>query len=385
MTSKNSSLLPSLLIVDLGWSHTFLFAAELVSAGMRVHVLGGNIGAAPFLPKGLTFHKRPLLNDADDEALILSIEEALRETDSDKVLPMAEETLFKIWRSKPKWIDKVVPNIPEQERHRYLSKHQMTAFINAGGAAAPRTVRLVDGTPDEVAAVIAELSLPIVVKTHAGVAGSGVHIANSEEGTLALVREAFEREGQWPALQAYVSGPTYLVGGVFCDGRAVRLVAARKTEVEPAVTGPSIRLLTTADPQLLDAARHVFRSLQFTGIASADFMRGANGKYLFLEVNPRPWGSIGVARRAGVDVIPAWVRMLRGCPNDAELVGRANVDWVKHPEYLLGQSRGLRATLVRSMHTVALRSWSWGSVPTLVWEFRGALTALFRGKRNIRD
>jgi biotin carboxylase len=317
MTSKNSSLPPSLLIVDLGWSHTFLFAAELVSAGMRVHVLGGNIGAAPFLPKGLTFHKRPLQNDADDEALILSIEEALRETDSDKVLPMAEETLFKIWRSKPKWIDKVVPNIPEQERHRYLSKHQMTAFINAGGAAAPRTVRLVDGTPDEVAAVIAELSLPIVVKTHAGVAGSGVHIANSEEGTLALVREAFEREGQWPALQAYVSGPTYLVGGVFCDGRAVRLVAARKTEVEPAVTGPSIRLLTTADPQLLDAARHVFRSLQFTGIASADFMRGANGKYLFLEVNPRPWGSIGVARRAGVDVIPAWVRMLRGCPNDA--------------------------------------------------------------------
>lgn len=372
----------SLLIIEAGWSHTFLFAAELVQAGVQVHVLGGYMGVSYVLPQGLTVDKRPLPPDVDDETLMLRIEQALHETGSDKVLPIAEHILFKIWRKQPAWIDKLIPAIAEEERQRYLSKHHMTAFLTARGVAAPKTVNLADGKPDEVESIISELGLPVVVKAHAGAAGNGVHIAHSSADAAHLVHESHVAEGRWPALQTFVSGPTYLVGGAFLNGRAVRLVAAEKTEVDPAVTGPSIRLLTTQEPQLLEAARQVFRSLHFTGIASADFMRAANGEFLFLEVNPRPWGSIGVARHAGVDLIPAWVRILNGFPDNEEVVGRAHVDWVKLPEYLKGASLGRRAMLKRALSLVALRSWSWRSLPILLWEVRCVLSAFKRGKRN---
>src|SRR5436309_3559890 len=60
------------------------------------------------------------------------------------------------------------------------------------------------------------------------------------------------------------------------------------------------------------AALRVFHELRWTGLASADFIRRGCGSYAFLEVNPRPWGSIAAARSAGVDLFTPFAELLVG-------------------------------------------------------------------------
>ena len=78
---------------------------------------------------------------------------------------------------------------------------------------------------------------------------------------------------------------------------AARATPARKVAQYPPLVGPASRLETVDEPALLASALAVFAALELTGLASADFIRRRNGTFAFLEVNPRPWGSISAARR----------------------------------------------------------------------------------------
>jgi D-alanine-D-alanine ligase-like ATP-grasp enzyme len=62
--------------------------------------------------------------------------------------------------------------------------------------------------------------------------------------------------------------------------------------------GPAAVLTSVADPALAAAAVRAAAAAHVTGLASLDFVRDAGGGYHFLELNPRPWGSIDAAARA---------------------------------------------------------------------------------------
>jgi biotin carboxylase len=54
-------------------------------------------------------------------------------------------------------------------------------------------------------------------------------------------------------------------------------------------------------PDLTEAARNLVRSLNFTGIANADFRLGTDGKPYLLEINARIWASLLASVAAGVN------------------------------------------------------------------------------------
>jgi hypothetical protein len=197
-----------------------------------------------------------------------------------------------------------------------------------------------------------------------------VHIAHGED-------EAVERwrslQDDAPAfLQRHVAGPTYLVGGLFDRGEPLRLYAAEKIEVHPVPTGGSLRLETVADPELVAAAVAVFRRLGWTGLASADFIRGADGRCYFLEINPRPWGSVAAARAAGVDLFAPLAGMLTGRPPAASLGYRAGVRSTLFPQRMLvAAGTGTWGGLVR----ILLDGGAWRAAP---WRQPGVLAHLAR-------
>lgn len=66
--------------------------------------------------------------------------------------------------------------------------------------------------------------------------------------------------------------------------------------------GSSYRKSVPLHPELLDAARKLMKALNYTGVAMAEFIvNDQTGRWAFLEINGRFWGSLPLAVAAGAD------------------------------------------------------------------------------------
>ncbi|MBI4229552.1 MAG: ATP-grasp domain-containing protein [Planctomycetes bacterium] len=87
-------------------------------------------------------------------------------------------------------------------------------------------------------------------------------------------------------------------------------VVHRRTLEYPAAGGPSARCETARWPDLEEAAIALLREAGWVGPAQVEFRRDArDGSFRLLEVNPRLWGSLPLARLAGVNLVGMWYRM----------------------------------------------------------------------------
>jgi hypothetical protein len=93
----------------------------------------------------------------------------------------------------------------------------------------------------------------------------------------------------------------------------------------------------------------VFEASGVTGIASADFVRDGRGAYHFLELNPRPWGSIAAARDAGVDLFSPLVALWSGHSITADLLFRTGVRSAVFPLALLSPRCWVSGAALRSI------------------------------------
>lgn len=367
MTSPAPKVIGSVLLVEK-W-HALGLANDLSRAGLTVYILNSGGYKALLMPKGVI-----LLPPAPttSEQVVSSIEAAVRAVSPDIILPVSEETLYRIWDESPSWLPLVQPVVEPDLRKVYRNKHLLGTFAQSHGVLIPQTFLLENGTKEEIMHYIDQLGLPVVVKGSAGCGGAQVKIEESLETVYLAVAELHRLTGVYPALQEYLTGATYLVGGLFDRGRPVHLIAAEKTEMYPSNTGPAVFLSSRNESELINAATNVFTALGHSGIASADFVRGSDGHFHFLEVNPRPWGSYGIARTMGVNLVGDYYRLLRGeyLPSAEECP--AGYSWAKMPDYLFVPPLKLSSILRRALDPVAFSSWCWHAPHVLLYQARSA-------------
>jgi biotin carboxylase len=287
-------------------------------------------------------------------------------------LPGDEETLSRIWDEAPDWISLVRPAIEPERRQLYQNKHLLSAFLQGRGVLIPGMRLLEEGTLQEILSIVEALGLPVVVKGAGGSGGNQVRIVDSAAEALQAVTELSKKTGMLPALQQYLAGGTYLVAGVFDHGRPLRMICAELVEMLPPRTGPSILLTSRNEPDLLDTATGIFQTLGFTGLACADFVRGGDGRFRFLELNPRHWGSYGFTKALGVEMAGPWCRMQRGERVPSELGYPVDRTWAKMPSYLTAPPLTRLSMLRRAAHLVALRSWHWRAPNVFYHQLREA-------------
>jgi biotin carboxylase len=157
---------------------------------------------------------------------------------------------------------------------------------------------------------IGQLGLPVVIKGASGRGGQATRICDTPAEACVAARE-LRVSGSTPFAQRFIRGTTCLAGGLFDRGRALRFFAGRKTVQYPARTGPAAEIISDADAALREVATRVFAAANVTGLASIDLVRDDRGSYHFLELNPRPWGSIDAAQAAGVDLFEALAALWR--------------------------------------------------------------------------
>jgi predicted ATP-grasp superfamily ATP-dependent carboligase len=111
-------------------------------------------------------------------------------------------------------------------------------------------------------------------------------------------------------LQEFCGGDGIGVEVLADRGRVLRSFSHRRIHEVPVTGGASsLRESVPIDPVLLDHTTRLMAALDWTGLAMVEFKSGASGHRL-MEINGRPWGSLPLAVRSGVDFPADYVELL---------------------------------------------------------------------------
>jgi hypothetical protein len=328
------------LLVEEGWHSTLRLARGLQDAGFAVTVLTANGKRARCRHRNVDWCCGP---GVDDAQFVSHVDAMVRESAFDRVLPLTEPAMQRLWDAPVAWRERIFPRTEDWQRRLVLDKHLLLEHAAERGIPIPR-YRRVDATFDRLAAA-RELGLPLVVKGATGSGGRRVRIVATQDVLAAVLQRAELLGGHW-IVQEHVASPTYLVGGVFRDGEPTRLYAGVKLAQYPPRIGGAIQLRSTRDSALVDLGVRAVRELRWTGFASVDCVRRADGTFALLEVNPRLWGSHAAARAAGVELFGAFAQLVAGQSPRADLSFADGVEGWIFPKYFRSiKHRGVRGAL----------------------------------------
>jgi peptidoglycan pentaglycine glycine transferase (the first glycine) len=205
---------------------------------------------------------------------------------------------------------------PEPYLRITLSKNSVIRFAEEHGIPVPRTVVPKDPTDSGIGGLLGQLAFPILIKGERGGGSHTVRVARSPDDAVRLYSRTIRQERGYrgiPALQEFIRGPIYVVGGLIDKGVPLRLCAHKILLMNPPSAGATVHGVTARPSGLLETACRAFAALHFTGLGQLDFVYDPrDGQYKLLEINPRLWATIGLARRAGVDLYTPYLRLARG-------------------------------------------------------------------------
>jgi predicted ATP-grasp superfamily ATP-dependent carboligase len=208
-----------------------------------------------------------------------------------------------------------VPYAPSVGLLAGVDKLELAKLARSSGLKAPRTVI---ATPDALAC----WEWPAVVKPRShwveGSEDPPVRLATTvapDEATAQVHVAELEAHGNTALLQEHLSGRllalTMLMNSASQGVATVQQVADR---VWPLPAGVSTRAVTVkVDVDLAARVKHLLQSLRWVGLAQAQFLLTGSGPVL-IDLNPRYYGSMALAVRAGVDWPVLWARLATGRP-----------------------------------------------------------------------
>jgi hypothetical protein len=284
------------------------------------------------------------------------------------IIPMSDATLRCAYLEDRAWIPRVFPRVAPDRLELLLDTRRTCEFAAGHGVLTP-AIRDLDGA-DGLARAARDFGFPLVVKGVTG-EGSGVNVSivQSFAEAAEAIRATRGRTHQEPYLQQYVQGTPYLVGGLFANGVPLRLFAAQITQQSPDKTGPAVRLRSSDDAELMESFCVLIKAVEWTGFAQGDYVRDQWGRFAFLEVNPRPWGSIAAAARVGIDFFTPLVQLFHGETPEARLGFPSGRDIALFPQRIRAHLRSPRPFVRRWVAAVSdFASWHavWHTDPRLI-------------------
>jgi len=156
-------------------------------------------------------------------------------------------------------------------------------FAKNLGIGIPRTYSTIDDVD----------SFPVVVK---GAGGAGrLRYVNSRQ-------ELAEMHPSESVMQEYVPGVGYGYFALFNKGELKASFMHRRIREYPVTGGASSAAESVHDPELERAGSKLLKSLNWHGVAMAEFKKDTrDGKFKLMEINPKFWGSLDLSIVSGID------------------------------------------------------------------------------------
>lgn len=173
---------------------------------------------------------------------------------------------------------------------------------------APKTWKPRD--KEELIDLADEIQSPAVIKIQMGCGISqGVRVAEKKDEILAKYLSlstqtsfGFLDNFKTPIIQEYIEGPIHDVVGLFDNGEPIAIMSQKRVLTYPIDGGTGSVNETTYEPQIIEYACRLMKAAQWTGPAMCEFKKRGENDYVLLEVNPKFWGTLGLAIAAGLDI-----------------------------------------------------------------------------------
>jgi protein-tyrosine-phosphatase/predicted ATP-grasp superfamily ATP-dependent carboligase len=284
---------------------------SLGRGGLEVHAVGPGIDSAPRRSRYLhRIHDLPPYRERDP-GWIASFARLLESEGFDLVIPCTDTAMaaLQIHRRELEPHGRL-SLLDDRTYERLADKALSTAAARAAGVPVPRGVVVADG-----GAPPPPFGWPLVLKPHTSY--DPANPASRQE-----VRKVYREQDYAPALaETLRGGPVLVQENVPGRGVGVELLLRDGEPLlifqhvrvhEPLMGGgSSYRKSVRVSAELLDASLALLRPLAYTGVAMVEFkVDDASGRFFFMEVNPRFWGSLPLALAAGVDFPLALYRLL---------------------------------------------------------------------------
>jgi predicted ATP-grasp superfamily ATP-dependent carboligase len=196
-------------------------------------------------------------------------------------------------------------------------KVRMLALAAGLGLETPQSIV---GTPAELAVQAAEFSYPAILKplrTRLRVGDAPLAYYKAQQiATQDELRSALDAlpEAQL-VVQPYLDGGLSAIAGVAWEGRLRCAVHQISHRIWPPAVGYSAYAETVAaDAGLESRVASLLEELGWSGLFQAQFLTGANGRRFLIDFNPRPYGSLALAVRAGANLPALWAALVLGEP-----------------------------------------------------------------------
>lgn len=298
------------LITDGNERAALAAARSLVAARYEVFVSAPSELSLAGVSRGVKACTVPIDPLAEPQAYVAALAQLVEQLVIDILLPITDPSVEAVLEYRAAFDDRVFLPLPNLEAYRHASDKALSLELaRRAGLAVPETV-IVTG-PDWRHTPEPEF-FPAVIKPHRSVvpAGNGNgskrktgvrYVANVDACRAALSRLP---DGAFPVLvQQQVHGPGEGLFLLRWNGRPVAAFAHRRLREKPPEGGVSVYRESIAPPAaLLAAGTRLLELLDWQGVAMIECKRDlATGRYVFMEVNGRLWGSLQLAIDAGVD------------------------------------------------------------------------------------
>jgi predicted ATP-grasp superfamily ATP-dependent carboligase len=231
------------------------------------------------------------------------------------VLPGGDSSLLVLAERRDAFLSDFPVGVCSPERVALASdKHRLPELAAAAELAVPATLIL---ERSELSAQEASLPYPVVVKALRSVVptggGSFTRAWTRRAEDPAQLRRALEAiPGERYLVQRHLPGTLAAISGVAWQGTLLCAVHQHAHRIWPPDCGTSAYAVTVyPDDELERAVASIVEALGWSGIVQFQFLRTEHGPYL-IDLNPRIYGTLGLAIAAGLNLPAIWTDLLLG-------------------------------------------------------------------------
>ncbi len=215
---------------------------------------------------------------------------------------------------------------PDEVVGRVLDKRTLIAAAAEVGLDVPETV--VCSSVAQALEAARSIGFPVVLKPLRSVSwegGKGRERASRRVADVAALERVAPEQGLPVLVQRGAEGELYSVAGVIAAGRLRATVVSRYRRTWPVDSGSASFSETVAPPPaLVESVEALLSALGWQGIFEVELIRGADGSFAAIDVNPRLYGSITLSAAARAPLPAIWCEWLLG-RDPAPVTARAGV------------------------------------------------------------
>lgn len=298
----------NILITTGSWNASLTAMESLSKLGHDVYLLDQDLYSAGFHSK---YCKGNIVSPAEstDSQYVEAVADIVRSKKFDLLIPTSDLSTEFLSNKRERVLPYVSMLLPSKELialARYKDKTYRFALDN--GIAIPKTY--FPQSLDEVIRLSQGPIFPCVVKKSRGTANKGNAYFDDKEKLVDYYKHLALEDG-WPVIQEFVRGDFYGFLAVAEQGEILDCFMF-KAEQKYASDGTALYCRSIDEKEFFDTAGKIVKRLNWTGAINMDFIKGSDGQWRFLEINPRLSGSLPFAYKMGVDLPAVYLSLACG-------------------------------------------------------------------------